>query len=117
MSQMNNNHFGLQPHDIKTILAILRQHPEVAEAIMFGSRAKGNYKRGSDVDIALKGSRLTHRTVATIGDTLNEETIMPYHFDLLNHDTISNPDLLAHIERVGICFYRKSEDDGQNLPG
>jgi uncharacterized protein len=102
------NEFGLRPDDMETILDALRQHPEVTEAILFGSRAKGNYKRGSDVDIALKGAGLTHRIVATISDFLNEETIMPYHFDLLNYHTISSPDLLAHIERVGITFYTKT---------
>lgn len=103
------NEFGLRPDDMETILAALRQHPEVAEAILFGSRAKGSYKRGSDVDIALKGEQLTHRIVAAISDFLNEETIMPYHFDLLNYHTISSPDLLAHIERVGITFYQQAE--------
>jgi len=103
------NKFGLRSDDMETILETLRQYPEVTEAILFGSRAKGNYKRGSDVDIALKGAGVTHRIVAAISNFLNEETIMPYHFDLLNYHTISSPDLLAHIERVGITVYRRAE--------
>ncbi len=102
------NKFGLRPDDMETILDTLRQYPEVTEAVLFGSRAKGNHKRGSDVDIALKGEQLTHRNVAAISDFLNEETIMPYHFDLLNYHTISSPDLLAHIDRVGVIFYTKA---------
>jgi predicted nucleotidyltransferase len=99
------NSFGLLPNDIEDITHLLRQYTAVEEAILFGSRAKGNYKSGSDVDIALKGSQLTQRTIAAIADFFNEETLMPYHFDVINYHTIDNPQLVAHIDRVGVRFY------------
>lgn len=100
-----SNPFGLTDQDIKTITAVLGRYPAVETASIFGSRAKGTFRRGSDVDIALKGPNLTYRTVAEISDFLNEETIMPYHFDILSYHVIDNPDLIDHIDRVGIVFY------------
>ena len=97
--------FGLRPDALTTITHVLAQYPAVQTALLFGSRAKGNYKPGSDVDIALRGERVTDRMAAAIAYQLNEETIMPYHFDVLNYQTIANPDLVAHIDRVGEPFY------------
>lgn len=101
----NNDLFGLRLDDIETIRAILAQHPAVETALVFGSRAKGNYKRGSDVDLALRGVELTERIAAQIAYYLNEETIMPYHFDVLAYSHIANPALRAHIDRVGREIY------------
>ncbi|MEJ2750977.1 MAG: nucleotidyltransferase domain-containing protein [Anaerolineae bacterium] len=99
------NRFGLRPDDLTTINGVLARYPAIKTALIFGSRAKGNYKPGSDVDIALQGDGVTDRMAADIAFTLNEETIMPYHFDVLNYHTIANPDLVAHIDRVGRPFY------------
>lgn len=97
--------FGLKEKDLEKIISILSKEPEVEEAIIFGSRAKGNYNNGSDVDIALKGEKLNFKITTRISYLLNEETNMPYKFDVLNYHTISNKDLAGHIERVGINFY------------
>jgi predicted nucleotidyltransferase len=102
------NLFGLQAGDLENIIAVIQQQNEVQEAIIFGSRAKGNYKNGSDIDIALKGSDVNHNTSSNISYVLNEETQMPYRFDVLNYETISNKDLIEHIDRVGICFYKRA---------
>ena len=99
------NRFGLRPDDLTTINGVLARYPAIKTALIFGSRAKGNYKPGSDVDIALQGDGVTDRMAADIAFTLNEETIMPYHFDVLNYHTITNSDLVAHIDRVGRPFY------------
>jgi predicted nucleotidyltransferase len=104
-----NNPFGLPENDMETIISILRQHQEVEEASIFGSRAKGNYKNGSDVDIALKGKKLNFKTISHISYLLNEETHIPYKFDVLNYHTISNNDLIEHIDRVGIIFYNQNQ--------
>ncbi len=65
---------GLKDGDLKNIITVLQQEAEVEEAIIFGSRAKGNYKKGSDVDIALKGTGLDYRIIGNISYILNEET-------------------------------------------
>lgn len=100
-----NKPAGFQQRDTAIIVSVLQQYPEVAEAWLFGSRAKGNHKTGSDVDIALKGEHLTAEIISNISYQLNEETSLPYKFDILNYHSISNIDLKEHIDRVGILFF------------
>lgn len=95
---------GINTSDLVEINAILEKFPAVTEAIVFGSRAKGNYKPGSDVDIALKGNALDLSTLLSISYMLNETTMMPYTFDVVNYDTLLSPDLIDHINRVGITI-------------
>ena len=99
--------FGLQESDIISIKYALENYPEIKEAYIFGSRAKGNYRKGSDVDIALKGDNIPFADILTIAGYLNEDTIMPYHFDVLDYDAIQNQHLTEHIDRAGILFYKK----------
>ncbi|CAG5011876.1 hypothetical protein DYBT9275_05044 [Dyadobacter sp. CECT 9275] len=99
--------FGLKESDISDITQILNRYPGISRAYIFGSRAKGNYKSGSDVDIAVKGDDISYDTILNIAAYLNEETLMPYHFDVLNYQTIQSSDLREHIDRTGIMFYQK----------
>lgn len=69
---------------------------------IFRSRAKGNYKNGSDVDLTLKGDQLDFDSSSQINYLLNEETNMPYKFYVLNYHTIQEPDLAVHIDRAGV---------------
>lgn len=97
--------FGLREDDINAIRKILQKFPEVELALIFGSRAIGNYKQGSDVDIALKGISVNYNTALSISSALNEETLMPYRFDVLNYNTLLNQDLKSHIDRMGALIY------------
>ena len=101
--------FGLTALEMDTINAILERHPEVLEALIFGSRAMGRHRTGSDVDIALKGEKLTLNTVSKIIYELNEETNLPYMFDILNYHTINEPALTDHIDRVGLSIYHRKK--------
>ncbi len=102
------NKLGLVESDLQNVVSVLIQFPEVELASVFGSRVKGNYKNGSDVDIALKGKQLSFMIVARINSILNEETSMPYRFDVLNYETITNNKLKEHIDRVGLVIYNKN---------
>lgn len=99
--------FGLKPGDLEMICRVLEKEPQIEQAFLFGSRAKGNYKPGSDVDLALKGDHLTAQTITDVSFSLNEEMPLPYRFDVLNYHTIQEPTLLQHIDRVGIVFYER----------
>lgn len=101
------NRFGLLDVDIEIIMQILRKYPKVEHAYIFGSRAKCNFKNGSDVDIALKGTDLDFDTISQVSYWLNEETNMPYRFDVLNYKSINEPKLQEHIDRVGIEIYSR----------
>jgi predicted nucleotidyltransferase len=99
--------FGLREKDIDDVIAVLRKEKAIERAVLFGSRAKGDFKNGSDVDIALQGKGVTDSLAAHAASVLNDETSMPYKFDVLNFNTIDNPDLIDHIQRVGVVFYTK----------
>ena len=93
--------FGLRQQDVVEITNILCEFPAVEEALIFGSRAKGTYKKGSDIDIAVKGSEIDHKLVMTLASRFNEETTLPYFFDIVHYDALTDPQLRAHIDRVG----------------
>jgi predicted nucleotidyltransferase len=99
------NKFGLLDRDIDEILSVLESFSKIKGAIIFGSRAKGNFKNGSDVDLALKGKDLDFETISKVSFELNEESRMPYRFDVLNYHSIKEPELKNHIDSVGIEFY------------
>lgn len=98
--------FGLPPATCHTIRSILADVPAVEKAVIFGSRAKGTYRPGSDIDLTLFGHGLSLDTLGHIANRLHESPI-PYQVDLSLFDHIEHPGLREHIERVGQVFYRK----------
>lgn len=106
--------FGLLQQDMDEIIDILQKYPVVEEAILFGSRAKGTYKKGSDIDIAIKGKGIDHAVVASLSFLLNEESAMPYFFDIVHFDDITEKALLEHINRVGQYIYRAGKAQNEN---
>jgi len=102
-----NSCCGLTQKQIGSIINILKKHTDIQVCIIFGSRAKGTQNKSSDVDMVLQGTELTHRTIASVHFKLNEETNLPYKFDVLNYHTITNNNLIDHINRVGVCIYKK----------
>ena len=102
---------GLSQNDLQAICVVLESIPAVELAMVFGSRAKGVFKLGSDVDLALKGELLSFEQVSKISYLLNEETLMPYQFDVLHYETINSPELVEHIDRVGVIVFQKHEDE------
>ena len=102
---MSANH-GLTGETVAQIHAVLAHHPEVEKVMLYGSRAKGNFKPGSDVDLTLLGAGVTSKILGQIHDEL-EDGLLPYTFDLSILAHITQADLLDHIRRVGVVFYEK----------
>ena len=101
--------YGLPQSTVQKICAVLNHYPQVEKAILYGSRAKGNYKNGSDIDLTLRGSAdLTLNVIYKILDDL-DELLLPYTIDLSIFHTIGDPDMIEHIQRVGVTFYDKDE--------
>ena len=96
---------GLKPDDLLAVTETLRSVPQIDRAAVFGSRAKGNYKPCSDVDIVLYGD-LDIADVESIRADL-EELPLIYKFDVVAYGLVKNPELRRHIERVGIKIYEK----------
>lgn len=93
---------GLSEFEVNEILLFVKRFPEIERVILFGSRAKGTYKRGSDIDLAISGAALSYSIINELSYLLNEESTLPYYFDLLNFADISSPALLAHITEYGV---------------
>jgi uncharacterized protein len=102
--------YGLQDNDIQLILASAGSFPEISQLILFGSRAKGTYKKGSDVDLAIKGAAVTYDTAVKLADVLNEEKPLPYFFDVIHYESITESHLIEHIDRVGVVLYSKDAE-------
>jgi type I restriction enzyme S subunit len=106
--------YGLEENEISAIKNILAQHEEVEQAILYGSRAKGNFKPASDIDLVLKGEKLNITIQNKIANEL-DDLLLPYIFDLSVFHQISNVDLLEHIERVGVTFYELEFNDWKRV--
>lgn len=102
--------YGLQSHTIKAIQKIFAEHPAIRKAILYGSRAKGNYRNGSDIDITLIGEMLTLSEQFQIEIKL-DDLLLPYKVDLSIYHKIENCDLKEHINRVGKVFYEKHTEE------
>jgi len=98
--------FGLDDSVIMRIQNILRKYPQIEKAVLYGSRAKGNYKNGSDIDLTLCGNGLDLNLMNKISLEL-DDLLMPYMLDLSIYENISNEILIEHIKRVGKIFYSK----------
>ena len=88
-------------------MAVISSRNSVQSAAIFGSRAKGCYWPGSDVDIALKGPLVRHEDILEVGYSLNEERTLPYQFDVVDYNMIDNDALREHIDRVGREIFRR----------
>ena len=98
--------FGLKENVIEKIQQVFSSTAQVEEVILYGSRAKGNFRKGSDIDIVVKGKGLTLQVMNQISTGL-DDLLLPYMFDVSVYSKISDPNLLDHIRRVGVIFYRK----------
>lgn len=92
---------GLIKRDLDYIRQAHQRLPEIDQILLFGSRAIGNYKPGSDVDLAIVGAQVTYQTISKLDELLNEVYPLPYQFDLLHYNTLSNDNLKQHIDQFG----------------
>lgn len=100
--------FGLSEETIYKIQELFKKYPEITQAVIYGSRAKGNFRDGSDIDITLKGTNLSSAILSRIEQDIDELNT-PYLFDISIYDQLNSIDLVEHIDRVGKVFYRNEE--------
>jgi len=98
--------FGLKESVISSLGDIFLKYPKIDKVIIYGSRAKGNYKEGSDIDLAIIGDIDTPTLYKIFFDI--DELLLPYKVDLTIFNKIKNSALKEHIERVGKVFYKKN---------
>lgn len=109
--------YGLSDQQLEEIVEFIAAYPQVEEAILFGSRAIGNYKPASDVDIAIKGDGVTSALAARLKFDIEEDTYLPFFFDVVAYGTITREALKQHIDRKGVSIYRKIQDIVRAKPG
>jgi predicted nucleotidyltransferase len=97
--------YGLPQRAFDKINSIFSSYNAIEKAVLYGSRAKGNYKNGSDIDITLFGA-LAFQELLQI-ETELDDLLLPWMIDLSLYEQIDNPSLRDHIERVGKIFYER----------
>ena len=98
--------YGLSDIVIADIRSVLERHANIEKAIIFGSRAKGTYSEGSDIDIAVIGNNISFNQLMDINIQIEDLGLL-YKVDVIDYKNISTP-IGAHIDRVGLLFYEKS---------
>jgi len=99
--------YGLSDQQLQQLQEVFARYPQVERVILYGSRAKGNYRANSDVDITLVGSLLTKTDLNNIDNEI-DDMLFPFFFDISLMHHISNNDLLEHIQRVGKVLYENT---------
>lgn len=97
---------GLSADTVVRLQQVLARFPQVDQAVLYGSRATGNFKPGSDIDLTLFGKYVDSEVLADIANAI-DDLLLPYVVDLSAHSMLDNQALIDHIDRVGVAFYTK----------
>lgn len=106
MTANDRNSLGLTERDMKTLRDILSRYPDVREVFIFGSRAKGNFGQGSDIDLAVMNEGVTDKMIAQLKSDFSESSL-PYFVDVTHYPTLRHAELKSHIDRVGLPVYQR----------
>jgi len=101
--------FGLSSLTLSKLDSVFKNHASIEAVVIYGSRAKGSYKRGSDIDLTIKGTLLSFSELMQIEDEI-DDLYLPYQVDLSQYEALENTDLLEHINRVGVAIYSKKNE-------
>ena len=101
------NAYGLPFTAIQEINAVFSQYPQIKQVILYGSRAKGNYRQGSDIDLTIEGA-VDLSTLLKIEQDI-DDLLLPWSVDLSILSQIDNLELVEHIKRRGQVFYQGPE--------
>lgn len=104
--------FGLSVATLDKLNSVFARHDAIDAVLIYGSRAKGNYRPGSDIDLTIKGSEIPFAEFMQIKDQI-DDLMLPYTLDLSQYRQLENADLIAHIDRVGVEIY--ANDAGRNV--
>ncbi len=102
--------YGLNEETISLINSVFAAHPSIKEVKIYGSRAKGNYRNGSDIDLCIFADTLSNDELSRIKNELDDLPTL-YSIDLCCYGTIENAELKEHINRVGKIFMPKVLQD------
>lgn len=98
--------FGLPDETRLAMQRVFARYPEIQKVVIYGSRAKGNYRPGSDIDLTLLGEAIDNTILSKVLVDLDDLNT-PYLMDVSIFKQLSSADLIEHIERVGQVFYSR----------
>jgi predicted nucleotidyltransferase len=99
--------FGLTEKQWAAIEEAVSRFEGIGEVVLFGSRAMGNHKPGSDVDLAIKGKNVSME----LSSLLNEELPLPHHFDVVHYGSLESESLIQHIDEQGVVLFGGDGND------
>lgn len=99
--------YGLDDKYFNKLISVFPRHPEVESVILYGSRAKGNYKPFSDIDITLKGFNLTRQHLGQIFTEI-DDLLLPYFLDISIYNKLTDKGFIEAIDKTGVEIYRKN---------
>ncbi|MGB3850986.1 MAG: nucleotidyltransferase domain-containing protein [Tunicatimonas sp.] len=96
--------FGFSEEVLNLLVSVFTSVDKIKKVVVFGSRAKGNYHPGSDIDLAVFAADFTHNDLVDLQLKIEDLTLL-YQVDCINYATITNAALREHIDRVGQPLY------------
>lgn len=96
--------FGLSAETLEKLNSVFAQHIAIKTVVIYGSRAKGNYRTGSDIDLCIKGGEISFAEFMQIESQI-DDLMLPYTVDLFKYNQIYNKELIEHIDRIGVVIY------------
>lgn len=103
------NEFGLSEKSMTIIRDIYAKYPQIAKVIVYGSRAKGNFREGSDIDMTIvaDGEFTFDDLLHVCGDF--DDSMLPYLVDVSDFSKLNNAELIDHIQRRGKVIYERAK--------
>ncbi len=100
--------FGLSNEVIIDICGVFKKHSNIQKVLIFGSRAKGNYSEGSDIDLAAVGDDISFNQLMDINIQIEDLGLL-YKVDVIDYNKKIGTPIGEHINRVGLLFYEKNK--------
>ncbi|SFM81179.1 nucleotidyltransferase family protein [Halopseudomonas yangmingensis] len=104
---------GLPESAIQALCGLFSQWPAIESVWLYGSRAKGNWRPGSDIDLSIRDNGLSLSDLMALENRI-DDLLLPWMVDLSRYADIDNPQLREHIDRVGLCFYQRATEHAAN---
>lgn len=98
--------FGLPQATLDRLNSVFSRYESIDTVVIYGSRAKGNFRRGSDIDLTIKGRKISFLDFMRLENEI-DDLMLPYTVDLSQYQDITNQELVAHIDRVGVAIYER----------
>ena len=98
--------FGLSPETLRKLNSVFAQHNAIDSVVIYGSRAKGNYRAGSDIDLTIKSGEIPFAEFMQIENQI-DDLMLPYTVDLSQYHQLGNAALIEHIDRIGVELFSR----------